>query len=232
MKTRTEKIFGDVTPESVDQILEAKIKENQWLIDEDIKYVKPLNDLISVIVDLDFIEETITELMEIRFRERKTQNEHSKIIKRALFTNAIVTYARCFNHSKTGGRKSINIDILSKHFPKDTNVYRKDLIKFHKYILNLRNRFVAHADKSIYETVKSNIEFEYDGTKLNSGFGFYSVSVYSFDEVQLNNFLILTKALQIILNEKKQKLTEKVKNEIGDEVLLRIGLPIAKKIDA
>ncbi|AOW18926.1 hypothetical protein LPB03_16355 [Polaribacter vadi] len=229
MKFKTEKIYGDVTPKSVEEILLNKLPSNSWLIDEEIKFVKQLNGYISINEDLENVKELIAELSEIREREKQNNIEERRLIKRALFTNAIVTYARCFNFTKKDGRNSIDITLIKKDFPTQKEFEINDLIRFHKYIMEYRNTFISHADKNIYETDKAHIEFEYDGQTLNSIFSHYSIKVFSFDEVQLKNFSILTNVLLLKVDQKRRLLIEKVKNEIGNEKLLEIGLGISKK---
>jgi len=229
MHIRTEKIFGDVTTKSVEEILLRELPSNSWLIDDEIKYVKQLNGYISTIEDLQNVKELIKELSEIREREVLNNIEERRIIKRALFTNAIVTYARCFNFTKKDGRNSIDIKLIKKDFPEQKDFEVNDLIKFHKYIMELRNTFIAHADKNIYETDRAHIEFEYDGQTLNSIFSHYVIKVFSFDEVQLKNFSILTNVVLLKVEEKRRTIIDKVKNEIGNQKLLEIGLGISKK---
>jgi hypothetical protein len=228
MRFRTEKIFGDVTPKSIEEILLRELPFNSWLIDEEIKYVKQLNGYISIIEDLQSVKELIKELSEIREREVLNNFEERRLIKRALFTNAIITYARCFNFSKKDGRNSIDIKLIKKDFPKQKDFEVDDLIKFHNYIMELRNTFIAHADKNIYETDRAHVEFEYDGQTLNSIFSHYVIKVFSFDEVQLKNFSILTNVVLLKVEEKRRVIIDKVKNEIGNQKLLEIGLRISK----
>ena len=71
MKFKTEKIYGDVTPKSVEEILLNKLPSNSWLIDEEIKFVKQLNGYISINEDLENVKELIAELSEIREREKQ-----------------------------------------------------------------------------------------------------------------------------------------------------------------
>lgn len=232
MKFRTEKIYGDVTPKTVEEILLNELPSNSWLIDEEIKFVKQLNGYISIKEDLENVEELIAELTEIREREKQNNKEERRLIKRALFTNAIITYARCFNFTKKGGRNSIDIKLIKKDFPTQKEFEVNDLIRFHKYIMELRNTFISHADKNIYETDKAHIEFQYDGETFNSTFSHYSIKVFSLDEVQLKNFSILTNVLLLKVDEKRRLLTDKVKSEIGNDKLLEIGLGISKKTKA
>ena len=230
MPVHTKKIYGDVTPKSVEEILLKELPSNAWLIEEDIKYVKQLNSYVSILEDLHNVKELIQELTVIREREVKTNTEERRLLKRALFTNAIIGYARCFNYTKKGGRNPIDIQVIKKDFPKSESIKSNDLIRFHKYIMGLRNSFVAHADKSIYETDRAHIEFEYDGTILNSIFSHYSIKIYSFDEVQLKNFSIMTDLLLAKVEEKKRTLVDKVKNEIGDDSLAKIGYKICRRV--
>ncbi|MDF0716546.1 hypothetical protein PY092_10335 [Muricauda sp. 334s03] len=229
MPVRTEKIFGDVTPKSVEEILLKELPKNSWLIDEKIKFVKQLNNYISIIDDLENVKDLIQELVVIREKEVKANKEERRLIKRALFITAIINYARCFNSTKKDGRNSIDIKLIRKDFPKYNDIEVADLLRFHKYIMGLRNTFIAHADRNIYETDRAHIEFEYDGKILNSTFSHYSIKVFSFDEVQLKNFFILTNLLLIKVEEKKRALVDKVKNKVGNRKLLEIGLKLSKK---
>ena len=67
--------------------------------------------------------------------------------------------------------------------------------------------------KTFSKEKKTYIEFnfEIEIMFLNSTFKTASVSMYNFDEVQLNNFSLLTEYLIIISEEKKKVLIEKSK---------------------
>lgn len=224
----SKKIYGNREPKTVQDLINEALPEYGWLIDEEINYVNHLNGYNSIIEDLEFAKDCLSELSKIRIDERKTGNPKSRLIKRAFFTNSIITYARCFNYTKKNGRISISHNEFKKEFPENVNITADDLINFHNYIMDLRNKFIAHADQNVFETNRAYIEFKFEDMYLKSTFANLSVSMFSFDETQLINFMKLIEFLMINLENKKKLLTEKVKNEIGNEKLLGLASKIVK----
>lgn len=215
--------------ENPEDLLKDALPKNSWLIDESIPYVKHLNDYNSIIEDLEFAKECLIELKKMRLLEENTKIQNSNTLKRAYFTNSVITYARCFNSSKKDGRISINKNQFRRNFPDNVNVKAEDLVEFHNYIMDLRNKFIAHADKSIFETIRVYIQFENEGEYLHSTFANLSIAMFNFDETQLSNFMVLIDYAIITLKEKSQILTQKIKDEIGDNKLLEVGIKILKK---
>ncbi len=211
-----------------EDILKEALPKNSWLIDESILHVKHLNDYNSIIEDLEFAKECLIELKKMRMLEENTEIENSNILKRAYFTNSVITYARCFNYTKQGGRISINKKQFKKNFPNNEKITANDLVKFHDYIMDLRNKFIAHADKSIFEKNRVYIQFEAEGENLHSTFANLSVAMFNFEQTQLSNFMVLVDYTIINLRDKSKTLTQKVKDQIGDDKLLEVAMKTLK----
>ncbi|MCH4824645.1 hypothetical protein ML462_15835 [Gramella lutea] len=218
----------NLNSDNPEDILKEALPKNSWLIDESIPHVKHLNDYNSIIEDLKFARECLIELKKMRVLEENTEIENSTTLKRVYFTNSVITYARCFNSTKQGGRISINKKQFKKNFPNNERVSAKDLVKFHEYIMDLRNKFIAHADNSIFETKRIYIQFELEGENLHSTFANLSVAMFNFDQTQLSNFMVLIDYAIINLSEKSKILTQKVKDQIGDDKLLEVAIKTLK----
>lgn len=216
------------TSEDVQDLLSKALPKNGWFIDENIKYVKHLNDYNSIIEDLEFAKECLQELKKIRILEENTKIKKSENLKRVYFTNSVITYARCFNYTKKDGRISIDKKQFKKNFPDKTDLKPDDLIRFHNYIMDLRNKFVAHADKNVFEAKRTYVQFKYKDQYLHSTFANLSVTMFNFDQTQLSNFMVLLDYSIISLKRKTDTLIKKVKNEIGNERLLEIASKIFK----
>lgn len=226
MNNETNIIKRDNDSGTIDDMTINGLESNCWIIDKKIKYVNPFNGYNSIIADLNHSKECVLEIK--RKKEKEINDKVEQLIIRALFTNSIISYARCFNSTKKEGRISLDFNVSKKYFPTETNIGFNELYSFHKYILKLRNKFIAHADKNDYETEKAYIEFKYDGEYLDYNFNSYEIKMNNFDEIQMENFLILIETLLTITNVKKNILLEKINDEIGNDKLVRIGMKIAK----
>ncbi|WP_026932635.1 hypothetical protein [Christiangramia echinicola] len=94
--------------------------------------------------------------------------------------------------------------------------------------MDLRNKFIAHADNSIFEKKRIYIQFELEGENLHSTFANLSVAMFNFDQTQLSNFMVLIDYAIINLREKSNILTQKVKDQIGDHKLLEVAIKTLK----
>lgn len=215
---------------TIEDMTRKGLESNCWIIDNDIKFVKQLNAYNSILADLNYSKECIIELKNRKDKERENNTE--RIIIKSLFTSSIISYARCFNSSKKDGRISIDFNSIKKYLAKDKGIGFKELFPFHQYLIKLRNKFIAHADKNDYESERLYVEYNYDGEYLNYNFNSYELKMNSFDEIQMKNFLVIIETLLIIVNDKKDILLPKLKEEIGDKKLIGIGIKIAKKTKA
>lgn len=102
-------------------------------------------------------------------------------------------------------------------------------LKFHSKLLRLRNKFVAHADKSEFAQTLSFIEFSYQDKRLNSEFSYISGNIYSFDETELINFIILVAYLLKKTNEKIKVLSDKIVSKLTETGLVHLGMETLKK---
>ncbi|PQJ71919.1 hypothetical protein [Polaribacter butkevichii] len=222
----------EVNQSKIETLAHEELESNSWIIDKEYKYLKNLNFYISIISDLEYVINCISELQIIREKE-KHQKEERILIKRSLFISVITTYGRCFTCTKKNGRIWLNKNLITEYFPKNSDINSKDLIKFHEYIMNLRHKYIAHADENNFESTRAYIEFEFDYKSfiLNSKIKNFTAGMYNFDETQMSNFKIISNCFLAIVEIKKSELVEKLKNEIGNEKLKQIGIPIAKRLN-
>ncbi len=219
---------------TLEKILKESLPNNCWKIDDRIKFVKQYESYCSIKDELEYINTLISKLTDYRVKEHdliKSKTDSDFWLKKSLFQSVIIGYTRCFNSTNKNGRISINEDFIRKKFPENPNISLQNAIKFHRWLLTIRNKYIAHADESEFEKTIGFIEFSYDGKILESKFSHVSVGLYSFNEDEITNLIILTSWLLKQVREKQKVLLKKVKNELTDEGLMRIGALTLKNND-
>ena len=218
--------MGEIKSKNIDEILKKKLPENSWLIEGDYKSLKKLNSYNSIVSDLNYVKNCISELEILNILEK---NNHIKI--KSLLFSSVTTYIRCFNERKKEGRHKFDISTIKKYFPKGEKINTDGMLYFHNYLFNLRNKFIGHADFNKFEKESVFIEFSFDFNEgfLHSDFKTISASMFSFDKIQLNNFSVLTEYMLIVAEEEIKKSINKLQKEIGDSKLQEIGLKILNK---
>ena len=212
---------------NINQLITKRLPNNTWVIGSEYKSLKKLNSFNSIANDLNYVKDCIEEL----YSDIKTKKFNDTVIRSLLF-GSITTYVRCFNSRKKDGRLKLEISTIKKYFPKNEKLNTDGMLEFHNYLIKLRNKFIGHADLNEFEIIKSYIEFTYHLKKdiLDSQFKVISAGMISFDDIQLNNFKVLTEYMLIVCEIEIKKANTNLRNEIGDLKLKEIGLNITKFI--
>jgi hypothetical protein len=92
---------------------------------------KALADLGAVVQDLKFVMRCCAKL--IRAMDEDPQDD---VLMQALFTAAVITYARCFNTGKRGGLNDSDLTKLG---------FEGDPRGFHRQVMDMRSKHVAHS---------------------------------------------------------------------------------------
>ena len=211
---------------NLERTLKGKLPQNCWKIDGRLEFTKQYESYCSIENELEYLNTIISKLADFRIEENKTNkfgNDLNFWLKKSLFQSVIISYSRCFNKTNKEGRINLNEKFIKKNFPKHPNISLENTIKFHKWLLDVRNKYVAHADKSEFEKTIGFIEFSYDGRILESGFSHVSAGIYSFNEDEITNLIILNAWLLKQVREKLKVLSNKIVEELTEEGLKRIG---------
>ncbi len=210
--------------------LVKRLPKNTIMLSEKNKLVRQFTSYGSIELELRYLNDIIDKLAAIRIQDIEEQNfdknDSHLVVKKSLFIAAVTSYGRCFNSTKKGGRISMDEQFIINGFPNLPNIpdfpdlSLKEILKFHKRLMNLRNKFVSHADKSIFDQTIPFIEFSFKKNLLKSKFNYISLNLYSFDQAEMTYFIILVGFLQKKVKEKMKLLSDKIVDEITEEGLL------------
>lgn len=209
------------------KIIIEKLPKNAMILNDKMELVKQYKSFCSIETELNYLDTVIAKLADIRINDNQDQNtdtfDHQYLIKKSLFIAAVISYARCFNSTFKDGRISLKEKFIKKGFPEHPSLSVANTMKFHKKIMELRNSFVAHADKSEYEETVAFIEFSYQNERMNAQFSHITNHIYSFDETEIQNFIVLTAYLLKKTKEKIKQLSDKIADDITEKGLLYLG---------
>lgn len=113
-----------------------------YSIDVDGKEIKRYKGLTSIILDLDFVTNSLGLLANIK-------NKKKQITERSLFISSIITYGRCFTQTRGRGTKLEKTDNIKPKYN-----------QLHEYIMGLRNEYIAHAGISDGEKFYATLYFK------------------------------------------------------------------------
>jgi len=230
MKRESYKVFSKIEKGDLAKIIIDKIPNNSVILKKEDPIVKRYLDLSSIETDLEFVKESVSMLLEIRITQSKTAipnnyKDEKLVLKRSLYISSILSYARCFN--KSNGRLSLSEKNLKKDFPIDLLNLENTLL-FHKSLMDLRNKLIAHADEHPLEETVAFINFELNDNYLDSKIEYIYSNKYFPDEDELQNFLIISAFLIKQVEKEKDKISSKILAEIGEQNLLELGLKTLK----
>ncbi|PIB34486.1 hypothetical protein BFP72_03190 [Reichenbachiella sp. 5M10] len=231
MEERSFKIFDPITKDKLTEHLIGRLPPNSAVLDPKSKFVKQFIDYCSIESDLEMVKRSISELGDIRIEEYEKYSKDDYedpilLIKRSLFVSTIIGYCRCFNSSK--GRLSINQDFIKRNFP-NSLMNADNTIEFHNRIVEIRNNFIAHANNYHLEQVIAFIQFEYIDGQLVSRMNYAEAANYSFHEDELENFMILSSFLMKQVQNKKEKVSAKIVEEMTYDGLMKLGAETIQK---
>jgi hypothetical protein len=101
----------------------------------DVPSAQILADQASIIQDLQFVMECCKRLLTELARP---EEDRDAVVPQALWSAALVAYARCFGKSKRFGLKSEDILTLP---------LQGEVLKYHKWVIGERNRLTVHSAK-------------------------------------------------------------------------------------
>jgi hypothetical protein len=147
-------------------------------------------------------------------------------VKRSFFISAITTYARIFNSPKSKIKK-LDIKHLIKEIPEDLTLdeisIRDRLLTIHEKVITLRNKFIAHAEDTHFETISAYMKFEFNGKILEHSLQGVYLGTYGFDGEEIQDWIMLTSFLVKKLTEKQGELMELFFKSLGREELLKLA---------
>ncbi len=224
------KLHEDINESILDDRVKKIIPKNSVILKKAEKLVANYLSYCSIENDLEFVREAISKLMEIRLNEFEHKNtdgyEDKRLIeKRGLFIAILTSYSKCFNSNK--GRVSLNEQFITKDFPASL-LNKEKILDFHRKMIALRNKFIAHADESFYESTIGFMAFSIEGSVLNTTINYATGIVYSFNESELENMMILSAYLMKQVENKKKQLTDKIISKLSKEELISLGFQTIK----
>jgi hypothetical protein len=153
-------------------------------------------------------------------------NDNNFYIKRSFFISAIITYSRIFNSPKSKIKK-LDIKHLVKEMPDDLELdeigIRNRLLTIHEKIITLRNKYVAHAEDTHFETICAFMKLELNGKILEHSLqGIYS-GTYNFDGEEIQDWIMLNSFLIKKLKEKQGQLMDLFFKNLSREELLKLA---------
>jgi len=224
------KLFVDINDSIIDNRIMKKIPDNSIILKRDDKIISNYLSYCSIENDLEFISEATSELISIRLRDNEhiTDNSYydfNLILKRSLFISILTSYGRCFKFSK--GRISLNEQFITRDYSENL-LSKENALLFHRHMLNLRDKFIAHVDETFYERTIGFMHFELNDRLLDVSINYVTGILYSFNENELENLLILSRVLLTNIEQKKTQITNKIINKFSRDELILLGLKAIK----
>lgn len=99
----------------------------------DLPSAQLLADYASVLQDLRYVQECCKRLLKVL---AEPENQRDGIVLKALWSAALVAYARCFASGKRFGLSNENVQALP---------LEGEVSEFHQWLINMRNKHVAHS---------------------------------------------------------------------------------------
>ena len=182
--------------------------------------------------NLEFVQELVYKLAESRIAENDSEvhaevyNDNNFYIKRSFFISAIITYSRIFNSPKSKIKK-LDIKHLVKEIPDDLEPdeigIRNRLLTIHEKIITLRNKYVAHAEDTHFETICAFMKLELNGKILEHSLQGIYLGTYNFDGEEIQDWIMLNSFLIKKLKEKQEQLMDLFFKNLSREELLKLA---------
>jgi hypothetical protein len=115
------------------------------------KKARRLADLTGIYMDLSFTIDACKVIME--FPEHEQDTTRGLLFREALWTSALISYARCFAPGKRYGLSEATLATLGE-----------DYLEVHKVFLGLRNKHIAHSVNP-FEQVEVGLVLSEEGAK-------------------------------------------------------------------
>lgn len=110
---------------------------------------RELAELRGVIADLEYVVHATKKQLELL-----SQPEHDEVVVRALYTAALITYARCFTDGK---RWKLDVSIYES--------FEGEPVVVHRQLMDTRNKHLAHSVNA-YEDYRSGAVLAPNGTEV------------------------------------------------------------------
>ena len=215
-------------------MLQRALPEKAVIVEfEDNPYFKEFLAHFFTAQNLLYVQDLIDKLAELHIANDQNETkgafyeDPNFYIKRSFFTSAIVTYARAFNSPK-GKIKKPDVKHLLKQLPDDLvfddeRKLKERLLTIHEKIITLRNKFIAHAEDSHFETVSAYITFNFENNVLQHSLNGMYLGTYSLSGEEIQEWIMLNAYLQKKLLEKQRELTDLFFEKLSKDELLRIA---------
>lgn len=233
MEKQSVKYFGQQDTEKNIEIIKKMLPRKSVMVffDEN-PYFRGFLSHFFTANNLSFVQELIQKLAEFRIAENESNatedvySDSNFYVKRSFFISAIITYARVFNSPKSKIKK-LEVKDLVKRIPEDIildNIsLRSRLIAIHEKIMTLRNKYIAHAEDTHFETIGAFMKFEFDGKLLEHSLQGAYLGTYNFDEEEIQDWIMLNSFLIEIHKEKQEELVDLFFKNLSREELLKLA---------
>lgn len=118
------------------------------------KIAKQTGNFKLIHKDLEYVEKSLTLLNTLDASHIFNIDDDHDIIKRSLFIASTITYGKCF---ATGELRGVKLDIS---FIK--KILTPKLLSRHKNIIEIRNKYIAHASTAAHEKAHTFIAFDHN----------------------------------------------------------------------
>jgi hypothetical protein len=159
---------------------------------------KNLADCASVLQDLRFVQECCQRLAAVL---TGPEDQRDGVVLKALWTAALVAYARCFSSGKRLGLQNDDVEDLPF----------EGVVEFHEWLMGMRNKNLAHS-VSPFELVKVGVIVNSAASAPSEVQGVVTLSMqHWFPSVDgVKELGILANALDRVTSEKAQELEKAV----------------------
>jgi hypothetical protein len=233
MEKQSIKYFGQQSTEKNIEIIRKLLPKKSVIVHfEGNPYFKEFLSHFFTANNLEFVQELVYKLAEFRIAENDSNahqdiyNDSNFYIKRSFFISAIITYSRIFNSPKSKIKK-LDIKHLVKEISEDLILdeisMRDRLLTIHEKIITLRNKYVAHAEDTHFETINAFMSFQFNGKVLEHSLQGVYLGTYNFDGEETQDWIMLNSFLIKKLKEKQGELMDLFFNNLNREELLKLA---------
>lgn len=195
-------------------------------------YLKEFLSYFFTANNLEFVQALVSKLAEFRIAENESDihtevyEDNNFYIKRSYFISSIINYSRIFNSPKSKIKK-LDIKHLIKEIPEDLVLdgigMKERLLTIHEKIITLRNKYIAHADDTHFETICAFVNFEFDGKVLEHSLRGAYLGTYNFDEEEIQDWIMLISFLIKKIKEKQEELMDLIFKNMSREEILKLA---------
>lgn len=169
----------------------------------DSKIAKRFGGLLLIEKDLTTVENFLNKL------KNNCDIKNNKILKESLWFSSIIIYAKCF--ADTEGRGGQKLD-KNKYLKKES----KDINILHDFLIDTRNKYIAHSGDNLREDVQIHLRLNNDiNNKQIVNYLSYLGYLIHFSDTDVNKFLSLIEIIKTKLIEIINKTYEHLKNEVN-----------------